>query len=214
MASGNDALRKGLSMRKRAFVSVFDKTGLDELGKGLVACDVDIISTGGTSTSLTKAGIPNIKVEEVTGFPEMLDGRLKTLHPKVHGAILFRRGTGDEAVAREHGIEPIDFVIVNLYPFAQTAAREGATSVEIIEKIDIGGPALLRSAAKNHDAVTAIVDPADYHEFLRLLRTQGEIPFMNRVAWARKVFRATAEYDRCIAFWFELFGDRLTRTEV
>ena len=147
----------------RALISVSDKTGLDELAKGLHRHGVEILSTGGTAKFIASLDIPVIEVSDFTGFPEMLDGRVKTLHPKVHGGLLFRRDLPEHGKqAAEHGIQPIDLVVVNLYPFEQTVAKEGVTREEAIEQIDIGGPSMLRSASKNHDAVTVVVDPADY----------------------------------------------------
>ena len=148
---------------QRALLSVFDKTGLVPFAQTLAAAGVELISTGGTAKALRDAGLTVIDLGDYTGFPEMLDGRVKTLHPKIHGGLLYLRGhDAHEATVREHGIKPIDLVVVNLYPFEQTIARAGVTLREAIENIDIGGPSMLRSAAKNHESVTVIVDPADY----------------------------------------------------
>ena len=145
----------------RALVSVYDKTGLVEFARQLAALKIEIVSTGGTARLLRDAGIAVRDVAELTGWPEMLGGRVKTLHPKVHGGILFRRGNaGDRKVVAEHGIEPIDLVVVNLYPFSATARKAGVTPEELIENIDIGGPAMVRSAAKNFESVAVVTDPA------------------------------------------------------
>ena len=148
---------------QRALISVSDKTGLADFARELAKQGVEIISTGGTASLLRQEGIPTRDISDFTGFPEMLDGRVKTLHPKVHGGLLYLRGNPEhEAAAREHGIEPIDLVVVNLYPFEETIAKPGVTLAEAIEQIDIGGPSMLRSAAKNYQSVTVVVDPADY----------------------------------------------------
>ena len=146
---------------QRALLSVYDKTGLIPLAQTLVAATVELISTGGTARALREAGLPVIELGDYTGFPEMLDGRVKTLHPMVHGGLLFLRGKpAHEAAVKKHGIRPIDLVVVNLYPFEQTVAKPNVKLDEAIENIDIGGPSMLRSAAKNHRSVTVIVDPA------------------------------------------------------
>jgi phosphoribosylaminoimidazolecarboxamide formyltransferase/IMP cyclohydrolase len=148
---------------QRALLSVSDKTGLVDLAKTLVAAGVELISTGGTAKAIRDAGLPVKDISAHTGFPEMMDGRVKTLHPKIHGGLLFVRGNdAHEAAAREHDISPIDLVVVNLYPFEKTVARPNVPLHEAIENIDIGGPSMLRSAAKNHESVTVIVDPKDY----------------------------------------------------
>src|SRR5579864_6794921 len=150
---------------RRALLSVSDKAGLLSLAQALTSAGVELISTGGTARSLRESGLKVMDLSVYTGFPEMLDGRVKTLHPKVHGGLLYVRGNPEhEAAVREHGIEPIDLVVVNLYPFEQTVARPGVMLQEAIENIDIGGPSMLRSAAKNHESVTVVVDPADYAE--------------------------------------------------
>ena len=152
-----------MSRIQRALISVSDKAGLVELAKGLKDFGVEIISTGGTARSLKEAGVPVIEISEFTGFPEMMDGRVKTLHPKVHGGLLYIRGNAEhEAAAAKHGIKPIDLVVVNLYPFEKTVAKPDVKLHEAIENIDIGGPSMLRSAAKNNASVTVVVDPADY----------------------------------------------------
>src|SRR5437588_6097044 len=150
---------------RRALLSVSDKTGLVPFAQTLAAAGVELISTGGTAKALREAGFTVKDISEHTGFPEMLDGRVKTLHPKVHGGLLYIRGNEmHEAAVRAHGIQPIDLVVVNLYPFEQTVAKPNVALHDAIENIDIGGPSMLRSTAKNHDSVTVIVDPADYAE--------------------------------------------------
>jgi phosphoribosylaminoimidazolecarboxamide formyltransferase/IMP cyclohydrolase len=199
----------------RALLSVSNKSGLLDFAHGLHALGWELLSTGGTARTLREAGIPVRDVSDVTRFPEMLDGRVKTLHPAVHGGLLARRDLPEhmQAIA-EHGIAPIDLVAVNLYPFRETAARAGVTSDEVIEQIDIGGPSMLRSAAKNFAAVTTVVDPADYPRVLALLAEhRDDVEFRRRLAG--KVFEHTAAYDAAIAAWFagqrgELFPDRLT----
>jgi len=183
----------------RALVSVSDKRGVVEFARGLAALGFEILSTGGTAKLLADAGVRVRQVSDYTGFPEMLDGRVKTLHPKIHGGLLGRRDLPEHARAmREHGIEPIDLVAVNLYPFRETVARPGTTLAEAIEQIDIGGPSMLRSAAKNHADVTVIVDPDDYEPVLAELRAGGVGPETRR-RLAEKVFCATACYDGAIA---------------
>src|SRR6059036_1251051 len=160
---------------KRALLSVSDKSGLVEFVKTLAAAGVQIISTGGTAKALRDSGLSVTDLSAYTGFPEMLDGRVKTLHPKVHGGLLYIRGNeSHEAAARGQGIEPIDLVVVNLYPFEETVARPNVTLEEAIENNDIGGPAMLRSAAKNHQSVTVVVDPADYGVVAEQIRGSGE----------------------------------------
>lgn len=186
-------------MSKRALISVSDKTGIVELAQKIHELGWEIISTGGTKASLDQAEIPNIAIDEVTGFPEMMDGRVKTLHPLIHGALLGRRDlpTHQEAM-KEHGIQPIDLVVVNLYPFKETLLA-GGNQAEMIEKIDIGGPSMLRSAAKNHAAVTVVCDPSDYEKVLTQLAENGETSLAFRQQLAAKVFRHTASYDALIA---------------
>src|SRR5450432_2683208 len=184
---------------RRALLSVSDKTGLIDLARGLDALGVVLISTGGTARALREAGIGVSDVGEVTGFPEIMDGRVKTLHPKIHGGLLGRRGT-DEAVMAEHGIAPIDLLVVNLYPFAATVAKPGCTYEEAVENIDIGGPAMLRAAAKNHESVLVVVDPEDYAVVLRELADQGGgSQFATRARLAAKAFAHTAAYDTMVA---------------
>jgi phosphoribosylaminoimidazolecarboxamide formyltransferase/IMP cyclohydrolase len=183
-------------------VSVSDKRGVVELARELVALGWDIVSTGGTAEALRKAGLPVIPIEQVTGFPEMMDGRVKTLHPKVHGGLLARRAhPGDRAALAEHDITPIDLVVVNLYPFRETVANPGVTFEQAVEQIDIGGPSMLRSAAKNHQDVLVVVDPDDYARVVAALKadklTPGASPGMRREL-AAKVFAHTAAYDAAI----------------
>ncbi|MDB4910044.1 MAG: purH [Gemmatimonadetes bacterium] len=198
----------------RALISVSDKTGVAELARTLTARGWEIISTGGTARALREAGIPTRDVAEVTGFPEMLDGRVKTLHPGVHGGLLARRDLPEhmEALAA-HDIEPIDLVAVNLYPFRETAARAGVRPEEVIENIDIGGPSMLRSAAKNFESVYVVVDPADYGKVLDALATGGDDLDLRRLL-AEKTYAHTAAYDSAIAGWFarqrnERFPERM-----
>jgi phosphoribosylaminoimidazolecarboxamide formyltransferase/IMP cyclohydrolase len=185
---------------QRALISVSDKTGLIPLVQALARANIEIISTGGTAKTLREAGLTVKDITEHTGFPEMLDGRVKTLHPKVHGGLLFIRGNAThEAAVSAHGITPIDLVIVNLYPFEQTVARPGVSLHEAIENIDIGGPSMLRSAAKNHDSVTVVVDPGDYAEVARQVTETGNTTLEFRRQLAAKVFARTAAYDAAIA---------------
>ena len=184
----------------RALLSVSDKTGLIPLAQTLVKAGVALISTGGTAKSLREAGIPVTDLSSFTGFPEMLDGRVKTLHPKIHGGLLYIRGNEThETAVKTHDIHSIDLVVVNLYPFEQTVSKPGVELHEAIENIDIGGPSMLRSAAKNHDSVTVIVDPADYAEVARQIETNGETTLEFRRQLAAKVFSRTALYDAAIA---------------
>jgi phosphoribosylaminoimidazolecarboxamide formyltransferase / IMP cyclohydrolase len=187
----------------RALISVSDKTGLVPFARRLAELGVEIVSTGGTAALLEKEQIPQRKIEQFTGFPEILDGRLKTLHPKVHGGLLFLRGNPDhERQAAEHGIEPIDLVVVNLYPFERTIKEEDVTLEEAIEQIDIGGPSMLRSAAKNYRSVTVVTDPRDYHSVLdELEQHEGETSLSLREQLAIKVFLKTSQYDAAIAHY-------------
>jgi phosphoribosylaminoimidazolecarboxamide formyltransferase/IMP cyclohydrolase len=187
----------------RALISVSDKRGLVEFARGLSSLGWEIVSTGGTAKVLSDEKIPVIPIEKVTGFPEMMDGRVKTLHPAVHGGLLARRGvSGDLAALERHKITPIDLVAVNLYPFRETVARRGITEAEAIEQIDIGGPSMLRSAAKNFASVTVVVDPADYARVLGALKARGVGAELRREL-AIKVFRETASYDAAIAQWLQ-----------
>jgi phosphoribosylaminoimidazolecarboxamide formyltransferase/IMP cyclohydrolase len=197
-----------------ALISVSDKTGVADFARGLATLGWKLISTGGTAKALRDSGINVRDVSEVTNFPEMLDGRVKTLHPAIHGAILARRDLSQHAQALvEHHIEPIDLVAVNLYPFEETAAKPGAKPEDIIEQIDIGGPSMLRSAAKNFAAVTVIVDPSDYGRVLAALQAGDDDLDLRRLL-AEKVFARTAAYDSAIAHWFgcersEIFPERI-----
>jgi phosphoribosylaminoimidazolecarboxamide formyltransferase/IMP cyclohydrolase len=184
---------------QRALISVSDKTGVIEFARALAAQGIEILSTGGTAKLLADSQIPVIEVSDYTGFPEMMAGRVKTLHPKIHGGLLGRRGT-DEAVMEEHGIKPIDLLVVNLYPFEQTVAKPDCDLPTAIENIDIGGPAMLRSAAKNHAAVTVVVDAQDYARVLEeIQQNEGSVSLNTRQLLARKVFAHTAAYDGAIA---------------
>ena len=185
---------------QRALLSVSDKSGLLPLAQILATAGVELISTGGTAKALRQAGLKVTDLSTYTGFPEMLDGRVKTLHPKIHGGLLFLRANPDhEATVRQHGIHPIDLVVVNLYPFEQTVAKPDVTLHDAIENIDIGGPSMLRSAAKNHESVTVVVDPADYAEVGRQIQSAGETSLEFRRRLAAKVFARTAAYDAAIA---------------
>ncbi len=187
---------------QRALISLTDKSGCEAFAGGLAALGLEILSTGGTARKLREAGLAVIDVAAFTGFPEMLDGRVKTLHPLVHGGILHQR---DNAIHRqqcaEHGIRPIDIVAVNLYAFAQAVAKPGCSLEDAIEHIDIGGPTLLRAAAKNFRDVTVIVDPADYAVVLDELRAHGNTRLATRFRLARKVYKLTAAYDAAITRW-------------
>jgi phosphoribosylaminoimidazolecarboxamide formyltransferase/IMP cyclohydrolase len=185
----------------RALLSVSDKSGLDEFGRGLAELGVELVASGGTARALRDAGLEVQEVESLTGSPEMLGGRVKTLHPKVHGGILNRRDhEGDRAEVEKHGIGHIDLVVVNLYPFEETVAREGVTRAEAVEQIDIGGPSMIRSAAKNHAFVGVVVDPADYPALLEELRSNdGVLDEATRCALALKAFERTAAYDAAIS---------------
>src|SRR5207247_4688668 len=189
---------------ERALISVFDKTGIVDFAKRLAPLRIEILSTGGTAKLLRDAGVPVRDVSEFTGWPEMLGGRVKTLDPKVHGGLLFRRGhPEDRKQTAEHGILPIDLVVVNLYPFESTAAKAGLTVEELIENIDIGGPAMLRSAAKNFESVTVVTDPADSDRFAAGLESARDTSLTTRLELARKVYAATSRYDGRIAMGLE-----------
>jgi phosphoribosylaminoimidazolecarboxamide formyltransferase/IMP cyclohydrolase len=185
---------------QRALLSVSDKTGLIPFAQILAQAGIEIISTGGTAKALRDAGLAVKDISEHTGFPEMLDGRVKTLHPKVHGGLLFIRGNEThEAAVKAHGISPIDLVVVNLYPFEATVAKPNVSLHDAIENIDIGGPSMLRSAAKNHDSVTVVVDPLDYAEVAKQISENGNTSLELRRQLAAKVFARTAAYDAAIA---------------
>ncbi|BBW98327.1 bifunctional phosphoribosylaminoimidazolecarboxamide formyltransferase/IMP cyclohydrolase [Geobacillus sp. FSL W8-0032] len=185
---------------KRALISVSNKEGIISFAKQLAELGVEIISTGGTKRALEEAGVPVISISDVTGFPEILDGRVKTLHPAIHGGILaVRSDEHHQAALAEHGIRPIDLVVVNLYPFQQTIAKPDVTLAEAIENIDIGGPTMVRAAAKNYADVAIVVDPADYRTVIEELKTTGSIQAETRQKLAAKAFRHTAAYDAMIA---------------
>lgn len=202
---------------RRALLSVSDKSGLTDFAQALAAMGVEIISTGGTARTLQEAGIRVIPIDAVTGFPEMMDGRVKTLHPKIHGALLGLRDKADHAAAmKQHGIEPIDLVCVNLYPFEKTTARPDCTLEEAIENIDIGGPSMVRSAAKNYRFVTIVTAPSQYSRVLESMRNnQGAVPLALREELARAAFALTASYDAAIARYLsgraqDLFPERIS----
>jgi phosphoribosylaminoimidazolecarboxamide formyltransferase/IMP cyclohydrolase len=198
---------------RRALLSVSDKRGLIPFAQGLAELGIEIVSTGGTCRALRDAGLGVIEVSEKTGFPEIMDGRVKTLHPKIHGGLLGRRGT-DEVTMGEHGIEPIDLLAVNLYPFEQTIARQDATIDDAIENIDIGGPAMIRAASKNHDGVAVVVDPGDYGGVLEALKSQ-QLSLEARRRLAAKAYAHTASYDTAITKYLSAsldeppLGDRI-----
>jgi len=208
-----------MSKIKRALVSVSDKTGLVEFARGLSESGIEILSTGGTMAALEKADVPVIGVSDVTKFPEMLDGRVKTLHPVIHGGILAIREKQDhmETIAR-HGIEPIDMVVVNLYPFESTVAKPDVKLEDAIENIDIGGPSMIRSAAKNHASVAVVTSPKQYEPVLKELKDSDcHLSLETRQRLALEAFRATARYDSAIAHFLgkkyakgELFPAALT----
>jgi phosphoribosylaminoimidazolecarboxamide formyltransferase / IMP cyclohydrolase len=184
---------------RRALLSVSDKTGLTDFARALAARNVELLSTGGTAKALRDAGLAVIDVGSYTGFPEIMDGRVKTLHPRVHGGLLGRRGV-DDAVMQQHDIPPIDLLAVNLYPFAQTVAKPDCTHADAIENIDIGGPAMVRAASKNHESVTVIVDPADYAQVLGDLdANDGATSIDTRSSLAAKAFAHTAKYDTMVS---------------
>lgn len=187
---------------KRALISVSDKTGIVEFARGLLELNIDIISTGGTSKLLREAGIPAKDVAEITQFPEIMDGRVKTLHPKVHGGVLGKRDEHAD-IAKQHDIEWIDLVVVNLYPFAETIKKPTVTRAEAIENIDIGGPAMIRSAAKNMEWVGVVVDPHDYQMVLKELREKNILSLTTRHHLATKAFAHTAQYDGMIHRYLE-----------
>ena len=197
-----------MSRLRRALVSVSDKSGIVEFARGLAASGFAIVSTGGTATLLAGEGIAVTEVSAYTGFPEMLDGRVKTLHPRIHAGLLARGDDPKHQSALAHaGIDPIELVVVNLYPFQATVARAGCTLEEAVENIDIGGPTMLRAAAKNYGSVAAIVDPADYPRVLEELRSAGAVSPQTRFALARKVFAHTAAYDAAVANYLTSLDD-------
>jgi len=187
---------------RRALISVSDKTGILEFAESLTAMNVAILSTGGTYKVLSEAGLPVTEVSEYTGFPEMMDGRVKTLHPKIHGGLLGRRGT-DDAIMAEHGIDAIDMVVVNLYPFEATVANPDCKLEDAVENIDIGGPTMLRSAAKNHKDVAVVTDPMDYDRILSEMQANnGQLAHATRFDLAIKTFEQTSRYDGAISNYF------------
>jgi len=190
-----------MSKIARALISVSNKKGIAEFAKVLQAMGIEILSTGGTAKTLRDSGITVKDVSEHTGFPEMLDGRVKTLHPKIHGGLLSRRDNPkDMEEIRKHGIDTIDMVVVNLYPFEETISRAGVSFAEAIENIDIGGPAMLRSASKNFQDVAVIVDPSDYENIINEMKSMnGDLSYRTRLELAKKVFRHTSKYDAIIA---------------
>ena len=193
-------------MRKieRALISVTDKTGIEDLARALNTLDIEILSTGGTAASIRNGAVNVTDVSDFTGFPEMLDGRVKTLHPKIHGGILHQRANErHRSQCNEHDIAPIDLVVVNLYAFEQAVADKQCTLVNAIENIDIGGPTLLRAAAKNFQDVTVVVDPSDYSGVLDEIKKFGNTTLKTRFTLARKVFDLTSTYDTAIISWLE-----------
>jgi len=198
---------------ERALLSVFDKAGIVEFARKLAALKIELLSTGGTAKLLRDEGVPVKDVSEFTGWPEMLGGRVKTLHPKVHGGLLYRRNHAEDLKqANTHGIAPIDLVVVNLYPFEETAAKAYLSSEELIENIDIGGPTMLRSAAKNFESVTVVADPSDYQRVAAELEANRDTSLGLRLELARKVFATTSRYDGLITMNLErlsLLGDKL-----
>ena len=185
---------------ERALVSVYEKTGIVEFARALAQAGVEVVSTGGTAKLLRESGVKVREVSELTGWPEMLGGRVKTLHPKVHGGILFRRNRPDDRdETRKQGIAAIDLVVVNLYPFEATAARTDISAEDLIENIDIGGPAMVRSAAKNFESVAVVTDPSDYASLLAEFGERRDWSLKTRLSLARKAFAMTARYDSLIA---------------
>jgi len=190
-----------MSKIKTVLISVSNKKGVIEFAKGLQSMGIKILSTGGTAKALRDAGLPVKDVSEHTGSPEMLDGRVKTLHPKIHGGLLSRRDNPkDMEEIKKHGIDTIDMVVVNLYPFEETISKPGISFAEAIENIDIGGPAMLRSAAKNFQDVVVIVDPSDYDTILTEMKNHdGNLDYTTKLGLAKKVFKHTSRYDSIIA---------------
>ena len=196
---------------KRALISVSDKSGIAEFARSLSLLKIEIISTGGTAKLLQEMNIPVTEVSDFTGYPEMMAGRVKTLNPKIHGGILARRGK-DEEVMLQNGIKPIDLVVVNLYPFQETVNNPNASDEEIIENIDIGGPAMLRSSAKNHVSVTVVVDSEDYQKVLDEINDNGDTSLLTRRSLAMKTFEHTAQYDGAIANYLGRMDDGFSNT--
>lgn len=189
---------------ERALISLTDKSGIEDFARQLQELGVEILSTGGTAKKMREGGIKVKDVSEFTGFPEMLDGRVKTLHPKVHGGILAQKANPEHlAQMAAHGLLPIDLVAVNLYAFEKTVAKGDCTLADAIENIDIGGPTMLRAAAKNYRDVTVLVDPADYPQVIAEMRATGNTTLKTRFRLARKVFALTSRYDTAISAWLE-----------
>ena len=189
---------------ERALISLTDKSGIETFAGALAEQGIEILSTGGTAAKLREAGVSVVDVSEFTGFPEMLDGRVKTLHPKVHGGILHQRSNAQHLEqCKRHGLTPIDIVAVNLYAFEKTVEAPGCRLEDAIENIDIGGPTLLRAAAKNFQDVTVIVDPGDYETVLREIRESGNTTLKTRFRLAAKVFNLTSKYDTAISNWLK-----------
>ncbi|MGA7276944.1 MAG: IMP cyclohydrolase [Desulfocapsaceae bacterium] len=186
----------------RALISLTDKSGIEEFATALAELDIELLSTGGTAARLRRAGLKVVDVSDFTGFPEMLNGRVKTLHPKIHGGILFQRENQQHIEqCRAQNVQPVDLVVVNLYEFEKTIADPSCTLGNAVENIDIGGPTLLRASAKNFRDVTVIVDPVDYDQVLSEIRQTGNTSLKTRFLLARKVFDMTSKYDRAISQW-------------
>ena len=191
-----------MSKMQRALISLTDKSGIEDFARQLQDLGIEILSTGGTAKKMRENGIAVKDVSEFTGFPEMLDGRVKTLHPKVHGGILYLRGNDShEKQMAAHGLQQIDLIAVNLYAFDKAVADPGCTVANAIENIDIGGPTMLRAAAKNFQFVTVIVDPADYPQVISEIKEHGNTTLVTRFRLAVKVFQLTSSYDTAIAAW-------------
>jgi phosphoribosylaminoimidazolecarboxamide formyltransferase/IMP cyclohydrolase len=189
---------------KRALISVSDKTGIVDFARRLEKMDIEIISTGGTAKTLKEAGIKVTNVSDITGFPECLDGRVKTLHPRIHGGLLAVRDNEEHVrQIKELGIEPIDMVVINLYPFKKTIEKPGVTLAEAIENIDIGGPAMLRASAKNYKYVAVVIDPSDYEAVLEEIKENGDVSYITKFKLAQKVFDHTSQYDALISDYLE-----------
>ncbi len=192
-----------MSKIERALISVTDKTGIVDFAKELQALGIEIVSTGGTARVLKEGGVKVVEISELTGFPEILEGRVKTLHPKVHGGILFKRDDPEHVkTLKELGIKPIDLVVVNLYAF-EKVVKKGGDLDEAIENIDIGGPTLLRASAKNFKFVTVVVDPSDYSLVLKEIKEKGDTTLETRFYLAKKVFKLTSNYDKMISEYLE-----------
>ncbi len=191
---------------KRAIISVSDKTGIVDFAKELSSLGVEILSTGGTAKILKENGIDVIEISDYTGFPEIMDGRVKTLHPKIHGGILALRDNKEHVEKMEElGIKPIDMVVVNLYPFEKTIEKENSTFEDAIENIDIGGPTMIRASAKNFKFVVVIIDPKDYNKILTEIKTNGDVSYSTRLYLAQKVFERMSNYDGKIAEYLKKY---------